>query len=93
VTIAADVLLAAGVIVAVVSALGAVVARDLRVRLHFLTPVTSVAGPLLGAAVVVANGMGSTAVQAVLVVALLAATGPVLSVATGRLVARRDESR
>jgi hypothetical protein len=37
--------------------------------------------------------MGSTAVQAVLVVALLAATGPVLSVATGRLVARRDESR
>lgn len=92
-TIAADVLLAAGVIVAVVSALGAVVARDLRVRLHFLTPVTSVAGPLLGAAVVVANGMGSTAVQAVLVVALLAATGPVLSVATGRLVARRDESR
>jgi multisubunit Na+/H+ antiporter MnhG subunit len=93
VSIAADVLLAAGVIVAVVSALGAVVARDLRVRLHFLTPVTSVAGPLVGAAVVVANGMGSMAVQAVLVVALLAVTGPVLSVATGRLVARRAESR
>jgi multicomponent Na+:H+ antiporter subunit G len=80
-------LLAVGVAVAVGSAVGALVARDLRVRLHFLTPVTSLAGPLVGAAVVVDAGMGSTAVQAALLVVLLAITGPVLAVATGRLLA------
>jgi multisubunit Na+/H+ antiporter MnhG subunit len=83
-------LLTVGVAVAVGSAVGALVARDLRVRLHFLTPVTSLAGPLVGAAVVVDAGMGSTAVQAVLVVVLLAVTGPVLTVATGRLLAGQD---
>lgn len=87
----AAVLLVAGVVVAVGSAVGALVARDLRVRLHFLTPVTSLAGPLVGAAVVVDAGTGSLAVQAVLVVALLAVTGAVLTVATGRLVAEQKQ--
>lgn len=86
----AAVLLAAGVALAVGSTVGALVARDLRVRLHFLTPLTSLAGPLVGAAVVVDAGLGSLAVQAVLVVALLAVTGPVLTVATGRLLAGQE---
>ena len=92
-TAAAAVLLVAGVLVAVGSAAGALVARDLRVRLHFLTPVTSVAGPLVGAAVVVDAGWGSAAIQTVVVVALLALTGPVLAAATGRPVAERDPAR
>jgi multicomponent Na+:H+ antiporter subunit G len=83
----AAVLLAAGVAVAVGSTIGALIARDLRVRLHFLTPVTSLAGPLVGAAVVVEAGLSSSAVQALLLVVLLAVTGPVLTVATGRLLA------
>jgi multisubunit Na+/H+ antiporter MnhG subunit len=86
---AAAVLLVAGVAVAVGSTIGALIARDLRVRLHFLTPVTSFAGPLVGAAVVVDASTGSLAVQAVLVMALLAITGAVLAVATGRLVTGR----
>lgn len=87
---ASAVLLTAGVVVVVGSAVGALIARDLRVRLHFLTPVTSVAGPLIGAAAVVSGGGLSSAVQSVVVVGLLAVTGPVLTVATGKLVTEQD---
>lgn len=89
-SVVAAVLLAAGVVVAVGSTVGALFAGDLRVRLHFLTPVTSLAGPLVAAAVVVDAGIGSAAVQALLVAVLLAVTGAVLTVATGRLIAEED---
>ncbi|MCW2720881.1 monovalent cation/H(+) antiporter subunit G [Pseudonocardia sp.] len=82
------VLLAAGVLVAVASAVGAVLVREAATRLHFLTPVTSVAGPLLGAALAVENGWSSATGQVLVVVLLLVVTGPVLGSATGRLVAR-----
>jgi multicomponent Na+:H+ antiporter subunit G len=83
----AAVLLVAGVAVATVSAVGAVLVRDARNRLHFLTPVTSVAGPLVGLALAFGNGWNATAVEVLVIVVLLAVTGPVLGAATGRLLA------
>ncbi len=51
-----DVLLAAGLLVTVASAVGALVMRTVYNRMHFLTPVTSLAGPLLGLALAIENG-------------------------------------
>jgi multicomponent Na+:H+ antiporter subunit G len=87
----ADVLLGAGVLVAMASATAAPLMGAVRDRMHFLTPVTSVAGPLVGAALAIQNGWGTTAGQIVLIVVLLAITGPVLESATGRLASRPDE--
>jgi multicomponent Na+:H+ antiporter subunit G len=86
--VVADVLLAAGVLVASASALGALAVRDVLDRLHFLTPVTSLAGPLVGAALAVENGWGATTAQILLTVVLLAVAGPVLESATGRTLAQ-----
>jgi multisubunit Na+/H+ antiporter MnhG subunit len=85
-----DVLLAAGVGLVVVASLAALRFRSVFQRLHYLTVVTSLAGPLVAVAVLVADGIGLTAVTVVLIVVLLAFTGPVLSAATGRLNAQRD---
>jgi multisubunit Na+/H+ antiporter MnhG subunit len=85
-----DVLLAAGVGLVVVASLAALRFRSVFQRLHYLTVVTSLAGPLVAVAVLVADGIGLTAVTVVLIAVLLAFTGPVLSAATGRLNAQRD---
>jgi multicomponent Na+:H+ antiporter subunit G len=88
--VAARVLLFAGVGVVVLSSLSAVWLRGVFVRLHFLTPVTSVGGPLIGLGLAVENGWGITTGIVLLVVALLALTGPVVEVATGRVMAQRE---
>ena len=81
----------AGVIVAVLSVLGALVAgRDHYLRLHFVTPITSLAGPLVGVGLTIENGWGLTSGQILLVVGLLAVSGPVAGAATGRLLAQSD---
>jgi multicomponent Na+:H+ antiporter subunit G len=86
----ARVVLLVGVGVVVLSSLSAVWLRGVFVRLHFLTPVTSVGGPLIGLGLAVENGWGITTGLVLLVVALLAMTGPVLEVATGRVMAQRE---
>jgi multicomponent Na+:H+ antiporter subunit G len=86
-----DLLLGAGVLVTVASATAALLVRSLYDRLHFLTPVTSLAGPLVGAALAIENGWGTTTGQILFVVLLLALTGPVLGAATGRLARRSAE--
>lgn len=78
----------AGVLVVVASAVRALTTRDVVVRLHLVTPVTSVGGPLLGLGLAVANGWTLTSAQILFTVFLLALTGPVLTSATGRLVER-----
>lgn len=88
--VVAGVLLGAGVLVAVASAIGALVMRDALDRLHFLSAVTSLAAPLLGGAMAVENGWGLTTAGILFTVFLLALSGPVLESATGRLVARRQ---
>jgi multicomponent Na+:H+ antiporter subunit G len=85
--IAVAVLLGLAGLVVVLAALGLVAAPGALARLHFVTPVTSVAGPLVGVAAAVDQGLGLTSGLVLLTVALLAATGPVLGAAVGRLAA------
>jgi hypothetical protein len=54
-------------------------------RLHLLTPVTSLAGPLMGLGLAVENGLGFTTAQILLIVAMLAVASPALQAATARL--------
>lgn len=84
------VLLAAGTLVVVASAVAAVLVKDFYRRLHFLTPVTSIGGPLIGLALAVENGWGLTTAIVLLTVALLGFTAPVLTAAVGRVGAQRD---
>jgi multicomponent Na+:H+ antiporter subunit G len=83
-------LLAAGSLVVVVSSVAAVLVRDFYRRLHWLTPVTSIGGPLIGLSLAVANGWSLTTAVVLLTVVLLGITGPVLTAAVGRTAAQRD---
>jgi len=83
-------LLAAGCLVIVSSAVGALVAKDFYRRLHWLTPVTSLGGPLVGVALAIANGWSLTTAIVLLTVFLLGVTAPILTAAAGRVAAQRD---
>jgi multicomponent Na+:H+ antiporter subunit G len=88
-TVVAQVLVFAGVLVVLASAAGMLRAKDLMTRLHLLSPVTTLGAPLIGAGLVLVNGvhLGSGAI--VVTVVLLAVTGPILQTAAARLEARR----
>jgi multisubunit Na+/H+ antiporter MnhG subunit len=81
---AALVLMWAGVAVAAGSGLGLLVLRSREARLHLLTPVTSLAAPLVGLGVAVELGWGRNAVKVAVVVAVLAVAGGVLTSATAQ---------
>jgi monovalent cation/proton antiporter MnhG/PhaG subunit len=83
-------LLAAGTVVVVASAVGTLITRDFYRRLHWLTPVTSIGGPLVGLALAFANGWSLTTAIVLLTVALLTVTSPVLTAAVGRAAAQQD---
>lgn len=87
--VVADVLLGLGALLAVLACLAALRSRSVLRRLHYLTVLTSVAGPLVGLAMIVADGPGLTGATVLLTTVLLAVTGPVLSAATGRRNAQR----
>lgn len=82
--------LAAGVAVVVLSCLGALLAPNRYVRLHFLSPVTSVGAPLIGIALAIDNGAGLTTAEDLFTVMLLAVSGPVIEAATARLIAEGE---
>lgn len=86
--VVSDALLSASLLVTVLSTVGAVAMRSTFGRLHYLTPVTTVAGPLFAAALVVHTGWGITAGLQILIVALLTVSGPILETATGRVEAQ-----
>lgn len=88
--VVADVLLVAGTVLTVLAALAMLRPGPVYRRLHYLTVVTSAAGPLLGLAVAVSSGLGLTTALVLVIVALLAITGPVLGAAIARLNAVRD---
>jgi len=88
--VAAVVLLVLGVLVVAGASVTALRTRDLRTRLHAVTALTSVASPLIGAAVALGSGSVSAALQIALAVVVLAGTGPVLGAATGRLLETED---
>lgn len=82
-----------GVAVVIASVVGALVTgADSLNRLHYVTPITSVAGPLIAVGLCIQTGWGITAGTIILVVGLLFVAGPVTAAATGRLMAQaRDE--
>lgn len=83
------VLAVAGVAVCVVAAAGALAPRDVLDRLHFLSPVTSIGVPLVGAGVAVDTGWRVTSLLIVVTVVVVAVSGPVMAAATGRAEAER----
>lgn len=82
------VLLGLAALVVVLSGIGLLGARDSLPRLHFVTPVTSVAAPLTGVAYAVDQGWGISAALVLVIVGLVAVTGPPLGAAIGRAAAR-----
>ncbi|MGH8888813.1 MAG: monovalent cation/H(+) antiporter subunit G [Acidothermaceae bacterium] len=85
-----DVLLFLGVAIVVASSCAALWLRGVFVRLHFLSPVTSLGGPLIGIALGLENGWGLTTGLILFTVLLLAFSGPVVEVATARVMAQRE---
>jgi multicomponent Na+:H+ antiporter subunit G len=88
---AADAALWAGIAITVLSCLGALTFRRVYLRLHYLTPMTSIGAPLVGLALAVQNGWGLTMAQIVFIVFVLAVTGPVIETTTGRVSAQRED--
>jgi multicomponent Na+:H+ antiporter subunit G len=78
-------LLGLGVLVAVGSAVGVLLVRDDYLRLHLVTPITSVAGPVIGVAVAVAEGWSLVTAVVLLTVGLQAVAGAALQTSVGRL--------
>jgi multicomponent Na+:H+ antiporter subunit G len=79
-----------GVLAVVLACLVALRPRTAFPRLHLNSVVSSLAGPLIGLGVVLANGISLTSATVLLIVLLLAVTGPVLGAALGRLTAQQD---
>ncbi len=80
----------AGVVVTVVACVTGAIAVDSLPRLHFVTMTTSLGVPLAGLGLVVENGLNLTSASIVLVVVVLAASGPAASAAVGRTTAQRE---
>lgn len=72
-------LLAAGVTVELLCAVGVLVLRGVFVRLHVLSAASSAGAVTIALAVVVRDGLSATAAQAVVVAGLLLIAGPVLT--------------
>lgn len=87
----AVVLLVIGVLVVLAASLGALLLRAPADRLHLLAPVTTVAGPLIGAAVAIRLGGITVIAEAVLIVVLAIVAGAVLQAAAGHLLVRTGE--
>lgn len=88
--LAVDVLLGFSLAVVLLSVFGALVLRSTLAKVHYVTPITSVAVPLFVAALVVDTGWGITAGLDILIGALLATAGPVLGAAIGRVEAQQQ---
>jgi multisubunit Na+/H+ antiporter MnhG subunit len=86
----AGVLLVAGVGVQALCCLGLVLGRDALDRLHGVAPAAVLGGPLVCAAVLVNEGFTLGGIKAIIIAAVLVATGPVVSHATGRAVRLRE---
>ena len=85
------VLLGLAALTVVLAAVGLLRAADPVARLHFLTPVTSIAAPLVGVAYLVDQGIGLASGLVLATVALLAMTGSPLSSAIARVTAQEQE--
>lgn len=84
------VLLTAGVVVCVLSAVALVLLPDPYDALHAVTPVTSLGVPLVVAGLAVHDATLHGVAKLVLVGVVLAGTGPAASIATARAARARD---
>lgn len=75
----------------VLSGLGLLAAPRGLPQLHYLSPVTSIAGPLTGAAFVVDKGWNISTGLVLAIVGILAVTSPPLSAAIARATAAADD--
>jgi multisubunit Na+/H+ antiporter MnhG subunit len=64
-------------------------ARDVFDRLHVVAPAGMLGAPLVCAAVLVDEGFTQGGIKAIMIAAILTATGPLLTHATGRAVRLR----
>jgi multicomponent Na+:H+ antiporter subunit G len=80
----ADVLLGLGLAACLVAVLGVVLMPHVFDRLHYLSPATSVGGPLIAAAVMVREALSHQGLVALLLAVVLFAFGAVLTHATAR---------
>jgi multicomponent Na+:H+ antiporter subunit G len=85
-TVASAVLLAVGVLAALLSCVGMVAVRDTYDRLHFAGPANTIAPVAIAAAIVVRAGFGVAGVKAIAVAAVLVSTSAALTHATARAV-------
>lgn len=79
-------LLAAGVGVELACCLGVLLRRSAIDRLHYAAAGTTLGPLLIGAAVLVEESVSSAGLNTILVVALLLVGGPVVTIATARLI-------
>jgi multisubunit Na+/H+ antiporter MnhG subunit len=85
------VLVALGSAVVVLSAVGAaVVPGGALVRVHFLTPVTSLGLPLVAVGLCVESGQPFTIAELLFIALVIGVSGPVLGSATGRTAAQEQ---
>jgi multisubunit Na+/H+ antiporter MnhG subunit len=78
------ILLAIGVALELVFCIGVLVARDALDRLHYAAAAATVGPILLGAAILVDEGLSAAGVSTILTVGFLVLLNPVLTIATGR---------
>ncbi len=59
-------------------------------RMHFLTPITTIGGPLVAIGLCVEQGWGLTAASYLLIAGLMFFSGPFLEAAMGRLLGQME---
>lgn len=79
----------AGVLVTVAASVAMLLLRGALDRLHLITLATTLGVPLVGLGLALQNGWTMTTATIVLICALVTASGPVLTAATGRVAAQR----
>lgn len=80
----ADVLLAVGVAIELLSCLGLLVMDDVYDRLHYLGPAAVLGPVVIAAAVILEEALSTAGIKAILIAVVLVAGGPVVTHATGR---------
>lgn len=88
-SVCAAVLLALGVGVELLCCLGILVMDDVFDRLHYLGPATAVGAVLIAAAVVLEEALSTAGIKALMVAAVLAGAGPVVTHAIARAARTR----
>jgi multicomponent Na+:H+ antiporter subunit G len=89
----AAVLLFLGVLVVLVSCVGILVMPHFYDRLHYVGPASTLGTFLIGAALVVENGLKQQGVKSIMVVVLLLMISPLLTHATARAARIREFGR